>query len=205
MKFFHTLIGAGLGLALACGAALAQGAGAQAQQQPPKPPETKTIGDWIVRCFPIQSPSPCDIFQELVDQRSHQRVLSLSIAYVPSMNRYGMQLTVPLEVAIQKGVVISSDNFTSPTFRYRYCDRSGCFVQTPVDSSVMEALGKSGAEGKVRVYADGGKQFDLRFSLKGFAAARDDMMDQAKAKATKAPAAPADGAQGQAPAAPPAK
>lgn len=203
MKLFHSLIGAGLGLALACGAALAQDAGAAApqQQQPTKPPETKTIGDWIVRCFPIQSPSPCDVFQELVDQRSRQRVLSISIAYVPSLNRYGMQLTVPLEVALQKGVVISSDSYTSPTFRYRYCDRNGCFVQTPLDSSVMESLGKSGAEGKVRVFADGGKQFDLKFSLKGFAAARDDMMDQAKAKATKAPAAPANGT----PATPPAK
>lgn len=201
MKFFHSLIGAGLGLALASGAALAQDAGAQdAQQQPPKPPETKTIGDWVVRCFPIQSPSPCDMFQELVDQRSRQRVLSFSIAYVPSLNRHGMQITVPLEVAIQKGLVISAGTYTSPTFRFRYCDRNGCFVQMPVDNAVMESLSKGGDNGKVRVYADGGKAFDLKFSLKGFAAAHDDMVEQAKAKATKAPAAPANGAA--APAAP---
>lgn len=190
MKFTHSLIGAALGLALACGAALAQDAGQQAPQQPPKPPETKTIGDWIVRCFPIQSPSPCDMFQELVDQRSRQRVLSISIAYVPSLNRHGMQITVPLEVAIQKGLTIVSDSYTSPTFRFRYCDRSGCFVQAPVDNAVMEALGKSGPEGKIRVFADSGKEFDLKFSLKGFAGAHDDMVEQSKAKATKAPAQP---------------
>ena len=190
MKLMQTLIGAGLGLALACGAALAQDAGAPATAQTPsKPPETKTIGDWIVRCFPIQSPSPCDMFQELVDQRTKQRVLSFSIAFVPNLNRHGMQVTVPLEVGLQKGVTISSDSYTSPAFRYRYCDRGGCYVQTVIDNAAIESLAKSGPDGKVRVFADSGKAYDLKFSLKGFAAAHDDMVEQAKAKATKAPAA----------------
>ena len=51
MKLVHSLIGAALGLSLACGSALAQDAAAPAA--PAKPPETKIIGDWIVRCFPI--------------------------------------------------------------------------------------------------------------------------------------------------------
>lgn len=196
MTLMKTLIGAGFGLALACGAALAQGTPDAAPQSataqtPSKPPETKTIGDWIVRCFPIQSPSPCDMFQELVDQRTKQRVLSFSIAYVPNLNRHGMQITVPLEVGLQKGVTISSDSYTSPSFRYRYCDRGGCYVQTVIDNAAIESLAKSGPDGKVRVFADGGKAYDLKFSLKGFAAAHDDMVEQAKAKATKAPAAPA--------------
>jgi invasion protein IalB len=199
MTLKQTLIGAALGLALACGAAAAQDAAAPAAaaatgQQQTKPPETKTIGDWIVRCFPIQSPSPCDMFQELVDQRSHQRVLSLSFAYVPNLNRHGMQLTVPLEVGLQKGATISSDSYTSQPFRFRYCDRGGCFVQTVVDNAAIESLAKSGPDGKVRIYADSGKAYDLKFSLKGFAAAHDDMVEQAKAKATKTPppaAAPA--------------
>lgn len=201
MKLTHTLIGAGLGLALACGAALAQDAAAPAQQQQPaKPPETKTIGDWIVRCFPIQSPSPCDMFQELVDQNTKQRVLSFSIAYVPGMNRHGMQVSVPLEVAIQKGATISSDSYTSPALRFRYCDRGGCYVQTVIDNAAIESLAKSGPDGKVRIYADSGKAYDLKFSLKGFAAAHDDMVEQAKAKATKPPAGAAAPAAPAAPA-----
>lgn len=200
MKFFHTLIGAGLGLALACGAALAQGAGAQAQQQPPKPPETKTIGDWIVRCFPIQSPSPCDMYQELDDQRAHQRVLSFSIAFVPSLNRHGIQVTVPLEVSIPRGLIIQTDSFTSQPLKYRYCDRTGCFVQMPIDNATIEAMSKSGEQAKVRVFADNGKAYDIRFSLKGFAAAHDSMVEQAKAKAKPVQQQPA-----QAPAAQPAQ
>jgi invasion protein IalB len=201
MKLSHFVLGAGLGLALASGAAMAQAAKPAAADASapaaPKAPEVKTIGDWVVRCFPIQSPSPCDIYQELDDQRARQRVLSFSIAYVPSLNRHGIQITVPLEVSIPRGLIIQTDSFTSQPLRYRYCDRSGCYVQMPIDNATIEAMSKSGEQAKVRVFADNGKAYDIRFSLKGFAAAHDNMVDQAKAKAksvqpTAAAAAPAD-------------
>ena len=48
-----------LAAALAMGAttALAQ----QQQQAPLKPEVTKQHGDWLVRCYPVTSPSPCDM------------------------------------------------------------------------------------------------------------------------------------------------
>jgi len=190
MKFSYSLIGAALGVLLASGAALAQEAAAPAA--PAGRPDVKTIGDWLVRCFPITSPSPCDMFQELEDQRTRQRILSFSIAHVPSLNRDGIQIGVPLEVSIPRGLFIVAGNYTSPNLKFRYCDRNGCFVQVPLDTPAIAALGKAGDEGKVRIFADGGKQYELRFSLKGFAGAHDDMVTQAKAKAkTPAPAAPA--------------
>lgn len=188
MKFAHSLIGAAFGALLAAGAAMAQEA--PAQNAPAGRPEVKTIGDWLVRCFPITSPSPCDMFQELEDQRSRQRILSFSIAHVPSLNRDGIQIGVPLEVSIPRGMFIVAANYTSPNLKYRYCDRNGCFVQVPLDAPTISALSRAGNEGKIRIFADGGKQYELRFSLKGFAAAHDDMVAQAKAKAkTPAPAA----------------
>ena len=66
-------------------------------------PDVKPVQDWFVRCFPVQSPSPCDMFQELDDQRTRQRVVSLSFAYVPSLDRHALQITVPLEVSIRQG------------------------------------------------------------------------------------------------------
>ena len=190
MTFSHSLIGAALGVLLASGAVLAQEA--PAPNAPAARPDVKTIGDWLVRCFPITSPSPCDMFQELEDQRTRQRILSFSIAHVPSLNRDGIQIGVPLEVSIPRGLFIVAGNYTSPNLKFRYCDRNGCFVQVPLDTPAIAALGKAGDEGKVRIFADGGKQYELRFSLKGFAGAHDDMVTQAKAKAkTPAPAAPA--------------
>jgi invasion protein IalB len=186
MKLNHIILGASLGLALASGAAMAQGAKPAADAAgaaAPKGPEVKTVGDWQVRCFPIQSPSPCDIYQELDDQRARQRVLSFSIAFVPSLNRHGIQITVPLEVSIPRGLIIQTDSFTSQPLKYRYCDRTGCFVQMPIDNATIEAMSKSGEAAKVRVFADSGKAYDIKFSLKGFAAAHDSMVEQAKAKA----------------------
>ncbi len=188
MKISRILTGAFGGVVFACAAAFAQDAGQPAPQGPGRP-EVKTIGDWMVRCFPVTSPGPCDMFQELDDQRTRQRVLSFSIAYIPSLNRHGIQITVPLEVSIQKGLTIVTDSYTSPTLKFRYCDRTGCFVQMPLDNASIDAISKSGPEAKVRIFADNGKAYDLRFSLKGFAAAHDSMAEQARAKGKAAPAA----------------
>jgi len=174
------------------------GAGtASAQQQAdanaaPARPDVKNVGDWQVRCFPVQNANPCDIFQEMADQNTHQRILSFSLAYAPSMDRHLLQITVPLDVAIQKGVTIQTDSFTSPVMKYRMCSREGCFVQLVPDNAMIASLVKAGPDAKVNIWADNGKSYGLKFSLKGFAQAHDDMVAQAKAKAKPAKdAAPA--------------
>ena len=184
------LMGAALGVLFVSGAALAQQAAPDAATARP---DVKTVEDWFVRCFPIQSPSPCDMFQELDNRDTRQRILSLSLAYVPSLDRHALQVTVPLDIAIQKGVVIQTDSYTSPVLKYRRCDRSGCYVEQAVDNALVEGMAKSGPDGKVNIVADSGKAFSLNFSLKGFAAAHDDMVAQARAKAksVEKPAAPA--------------
>jgi invasion protein IalB len=190
----HILMGVFAGLMLASGAAQAQDAASAAAAKP----DVKRVEDWFVRCFPVQSPSPCDIFQELDDQRTRQRVVSLSMAYVPSLDRHALQITVPLEVSIPKGLTLQTDTFTSPVLKYRRCDRNGCYVEMAVDNTLIDGLSRGGNGAKVNITADNGKTYALAFSLKGFAAAHDDMVSQAKAKAkavsqpgAPAPAAPA--------------
>jgi invasion protein IalB len=176
------LTGVFAGLVLACGSVNAQ----QAPEAAPGRPEVKTVGDWLVRCFPVSNANPCDVFQELDDQRTHQRVLSLSLAYSPVADRHLMQITVPLDVAIQKGVTIQTDGYKSPVLKYRMCNREGCFVQTAPDNAMIEALAKSGSNAKVNIVADSGKEFAINLSLKGFSAAHDEMASQARAKAKSA-------------------
>jgi invasion protein IalB len=197
LKWASAMVGAVLSVALACGSALAQAPAAQA----PGRPEAKQFDDWAVRCFPVQSPSPCDMFQEVANQQRNQRILAISIAYVPSMDRYALQVTVPLGISIPKGLSMQTDSYTSPTLRYRRCDRDGCYVETGVDKSVIEGLAKSSPDGKAKVNITGdsnGKSVGITFFLKGFVAAHDDMVSQAKAKAKSvsqanaaAPATPA--------------
>jgi invasion protein IalB len=179
-KINQTLMAACAGLMLAAGAALAQQAPAP---EAPGRPDVKTVGDWTVRCFPIQSPSPCDIFQEQDYQKTGQRVLSISIAYVPSMDKHAIQISVPLDISIPKGVTLQTDTYTSPVLKYRRCDRNGCYIEMAVDNGLVEGLAKSGAQGKVNIAADNGKNYTLNFSLKGFSQAHDDMVAQARAKA----------------------
>jgi len=177
MKSF--LMTAIAGVLLAGGAALAQAPSPDAAGRP----DIKNVGDWVVRCFPIQSPSPCDMFQEEDSQASRQRVLAISVAYVPGVDRHALQISVPLDISIQKGLTLQTDSYTSPVLRYRRCDRNGCYVEMPVDSALVQGLSKSGPAAKVNIFADNGKGYALNFSLKGFTAAYDDMVAQARAKA----------------------
>jgi invasion protein IalB len=188
VKIRPVLMGAFAGLVLGAAAASAQQAPAA-----PARPDVKTVGDWQVRCFPVDNTNPCDMFQESVNQQSRQRVLTFSLAFVPSMNRHILQITVPLDVALQKGLTIQTDGYTSPVMKYRMCNREGCFVQLAPDNAVIEALAKASSQSaKLNIVADGGKAVPLPLSLKGFAAAHDDMVSQARAKAK--PAKPGEAA-----------
>lgn len=183
MKMKPVLTGVFAGLVLAAGSVHAQ----QAPEAAPGRPETKTIGDWMVRCFPVANSNPCDLFQELDEQRTRQRILAMSLAYVPVADRTLMQITVPLDVSLQKGVTIQAEGYTSPVLKYRMCSREGCVVQTAADNAMIDALAKSGSDAKVNIVADNGKAYGIKLSLKGFSAARDEMVSQARAKAKPAP------------------
>jgi invasion protein IalB len=178
--------------ALVSGTALAQ---TPATPAPLGQPEIKTVGDWMVRCYPSQSASPCDMFQQQNDAQSQQRILALSIAYIPHLDRHAIQISVPLGVAIAPGAIIHSGSFSAPMMPYRRCDRGGCYVEMLIDNSVVNQLAHAGDGALVKIKADDGKNYDLKLSLNGFSAAHDQMAELAKQKAKApppaAPAAPA--------------
>ena len=158
---------------------------APAPSAPLTPSETKTFGDWTVRCFPVNTPSPCDMFELLANKQSNQRVMSVSIAYLPSGDKHVIQIAVPLGVLIQKGLILSSDSFQSPMWHYRRCDRGGCYVEMLIDNQAVTALGSSAGPARIRIVAEGGKVFDIPFSLTGFADAHGAMADLARKKTGK--------------------
>jgi len=178
--------------ALVSGAAMAQ-APAAAPAAPP-PPEVKSVGDWLVRCYPTQSQSPCDMYQQQNDAKSNQRVLAVSLAYIPRLDKHAIQISVPLGVSITRGASILVGSYTSPAMPYRRCDRAGCYVEMLIDNSLVDQLSHGGDTALIKVTADDGKNYELKLSLNGFPAAHDSMSEQARAKAKSdgaAPAAPA--------------
>jgi len=197
MKSFLHTTGSSLlpSLALAAGLMISGAAMAQdAPQAPAQPSDVSNVGDWVVRCFSIASPSPCEMYEEMDDKNSRQRVLGLSLAYIPSSDRHLMQVAVPLGVALGKGLVIQTDSFTSPMLHFRRCDRLGCYVEMVIDNGSVDSISHSGPNAAVKIVADNGKAFSLRLSLDGFAGAHDKMAALAKQKAkapAQQPAAPA--------------
>src|SRR6185437_2403251 len=180
MKTLSLLSGIFFG-ALVSGAALAQ-APTAAPAAPP-PPEVKSVGDWLVRCYPTQSQSPCDMYQQQNDAKSQQRVLAVSIAYIPHLDKHAIQISVPLGVSIERGVVLQAGSYNSPVLPYRRCDRAGCYVEMLIDNSTIDQLNYGGSDALIKVTADDGKNYQLKLSLNGFTAAHDSMAEQARAKA----------------------
>jgi len=173
-----------------------------AANKPIQPSETKEFGDWSVRCYPVASPSPCEMVELLVNKTTGRRVLGVLIVYIPSRNQHVMQVAMPLGVMLANGAVISTDTFTSGVLKFVRCDMQGCYVETGVDNDSINALGRA-TKAAIQIVSVEGKKFNLTFSLNGFTAAHNALQELARQKATNAaPAsaaapAPAD-QQGQA-------
>ncbi|MBL6937644.1 MAG: invasion associated locus B family protein [Alphaproteobacteria bacterium] len=198
MKSIRKIVALALGILSFAPAAFAQEAPPAA---PVQPSETKPFGDWTVRCYPVKSPSPCDMFELLANKQTQQRVLSVSIAYVPARDAHVIQIAVPLGVSIPRGLLLASDSYTSPVLKYRRCDRGGCYVEMLMQNDAVTALAGAGTSAKVKVFAVSGKEFDIPFSLNGFSDAHGAMQDLARKKVGTADATPP---AAPAPAAPPA-
>ncbi len=186
MKFVHACVAGSFALALlSIGAASAD----PAPSAPLQPSESKTVGDWTVRCYPVASPSPCDMYELLANKQTNQRVMSLSLAYMPAGDRHVIQIAVPLGVSIPSGLIIESDTYMSPALHYRRCDRAGCYVEMIFDNAAVTSLANATGPAKIKIVADGGKVFEIPFSLKGYSDAHGAMVDLARKKTTK-PAQP---------------
>ena len=192
MIFTRASLAGAVALALlSLGAASADTSPAAGAAAPVQPTESKTYGDWTVRCYPVASPSPCDMYELLANKQSKQRIMSLSIAYMPAGDRHVIQIAVPLGVLISRGLVIESDRYTSPVLHYRRCDNAGCYVELLFDNAAVRALAMATGPAKIKIVADGGKVFEIPFSLNGYSDAHGAMADLARKKtAPKAPEAP---------------
>jgi invasion protein IalB len=170
--------------------AAAQAPEQSAQPQPNAPPKTtdvKGIGDWTVRCYAISSPSPCEMVELRVAKKNGQRILGFLLAYVPARNQHIIQISVPLGVALQNGLVISSDTYKSGVLKFRRCDNMGCYVEAAIDGNAINSLGRATKAEVQIVYMDG-KKYNLVFSLNGFTEAHRTLVDLTRQKAVNPPA-----------------
>jgi invasion protein IalB len=149
---------------------------------PPRPTDVKEFGDWTVRCYAISSISPCEMLELRVAKKGGQRILGILLAYVPSRNQHIMQISVPLGVALQNGLVISTDTYKSGVLKFRRCDYQGCYIEIPIDNNAVNSMGRA-TRAEAQIVSMDGKKYNLVFSLKGFTDAHRALVDLARAKA----------------------
>jgi len=199
---FATVLLAPLLLAAAAAPAPAQPAApppappaADAAAQPPAVPQfsiNTPVGDWAVRCAQttVKSPAPCDVIQLTVNQDTKQRIMSFSLAYVPSRDAYAMQVIVPTGVSLAKGMSLAAGQRALNGVKFNRCERDGCYVEMLVDAPTVNALSAAGKATNVTVVGYGvpGNEFKLPVSLNGFPEALDRMKGLARDRAIPIPA-----------------
>jgi invasion protein IalB len=150
--------------------------------------ETKTFEDWLVRCPTAPQPLPCDAVQLLLEPKSKQRVLSVSVAYDAAKAHNVVRIILPLGIWLPNGVTIVAGSTKLEKVAVRRCEQFGCVVEGLLDPKLQDAMRKGGAA-KVVVFDQAKKPLDLKFSLAGFAGAQDYMIAETK-KIKPAAAAP---------------
>lgn len=161
---------------------------------PAAPSETESVGDWVVRCFPVKGPAPCDMLQvSVAKDNEQQRILSVSFAYVPDRDGYGMQIIVPLGVTVQKHLAIGEGTGPLSALHFTRCEPDGCYVEALVDNTTMDGFGTMGEQALVAVTPYGkDAPVKMALSLKGFSDALAKMKTLARQKAVAAPAPAAE-------------
>jgi len=149
------------------------------------------VGDWAVRCAQttVKSPAPCDIIQLTVNQDSKVRIMSFSLAYLPSRDTYAMQVIVPTGVALQRGMIVSAGAAALQGVKFTRCERDGCYVEALVDAAAVNALAAAGAMTTVTVVGYGQTNLvNLPISVNGFPDALNRMRTLARERAVPIPA-----------------
>jgi invasion protein IalB len=145
--------------------------------------------DWSVRCFRVESPAPCDVLQIGTSSETQQRVLLISIAYVPSRDAYAMQIIVPLGVELSQGLTLAAGEASLTSLRFTRCERDGCYVETGLPQPTIDALSAMAEGTTITITAfNEDETIELPFSVSGFAAAMARMREEAEARAVEPPA-----------------
>ena len=153
--------------------------------QPMKPSELKEFGDWTVRCYPVKTQTPCEMVELRVMKKTGQRVLGVTIAYMPARDAHVVQIAVPLGVSLANGLILESDAYKSPVIKFRRCDQMGCYVEAAMSNDIVQSLGRA-TKAQIDVVTNDGKRFPLLFSLKGFNEAHAALVELTKSKGSAA-------------------
>ena len=142
--------------------------------------------NWSVRCFRVESPAPCDVLQIGTNSETQQRVLLISIAYLPARDAYAMQLIVPLGVQLSRGMTLAAGENSLTAISFNRCERDGCYVEMALPQATIDTLASMTEDTTITILPyNQAEALTLPFSVTGFAAAMARMKEEAEARAVE--------------------
>jgi invasion protein IalB len=145
-------------------------------------------GDWSVRCFNLESPAPCDIIQFGTNPTTEQRVLLISIAYLPAANAYAGQIIVPLGVTLSRGLSLEAGEASLNGVKFSRCERDGCYIEIAIPEATITALANRTENTRLTMFAYGQTEpLEMPFSVTGFSEALGRMREEAIDRAVAPP------------------
>ena len=127
---------------------------------------SKTFFGWQVDCVQTDKAKACAMSQILVNQKTKQRVMSMTIRK-PKDEESRVVLQVPLGASLASGVILTLDNAKPVMFVYKTCLPKGCVAEFKLTEEWVTALG-GGANCTVSVVGLKGESVPFKIGLKGF-------------------------------------
>lgn len=130
----------------------------------------ETYGDWAVRCQPSQdasgTTSVCEIYQELRQQDSGQRVLSIGI--VSTGDVATATIIAPFGIRLESGLKLTLGGALLQDAVFETCMPAGCVAKTEMTPDTIERMKQGNTVEAIMTAHATSEQVSVSVSLKGF-------------------------------------
>ena len=141
-------------------------------------PTTRTVTEqfqnWRYACVEQENTSRCEIGQGAANDQG-QMVSQIIVGQNPE-GKAQLQLLAPLMMDLKAGIKVRVDNNDVADLDYLFCNQGACVVAELLDDDLVSAM-QAGTEMQIDVAAINGQTMTINYSLDGFTAAFDRLMD----------------------------
>ncbi|MCW2351807.1 invasion associated locus B family protein [Sphingobium sp. B12D2B] len=127
-----------------------------------------TQGDWVVQCVNREGVPPCEMLQGAARKDTQEQIMRVSLAYGGAVDRYAIQIRVPLGVRLNEGPIVRIDDKENLNgYAFTRCDAEGCYVERLLTGAEIERF-RAAKSAVVAVVSEEGKPLVLPMSFNGF-------------------------------------
>jgi len=128
----------------------------------------ETYQDWKVICRKSGMVSQCVIAQQLINEKSRQRILTLQFS--PSKNQVTGIAIMPFGLLLAKGATLTVDGQKIGNYAFSTCLPTGCVIPFNISNAQFTRISQA-SRIEIRAAAPDGKDVGISVSPKGLNAA----------------------------------